>query len=570
MREFMQQALDLAKQGRGMTSPNPAVGAVVVRDGKVIGTGFHTWKGVDHAEIIALRQAGDAARGATLYVSLEPCSHQGRTGPCADAVIQAGVARVVVAMQDPNPDVSGRGIQRLRDAGADVAIDQDASAAAEKLNEPFVHFMRTGKPLVTVKAALTLDGKIAAPQDNLGWITSETARADVQLVRHDSDAILTGLGTLLEDDCLLTDRSGRERARPLLRIVLDSQLRTPLTSKMVTTANNDVMIVCTSAASHARREALEKAGVRILIADGPMGRTDPSKLLDYLAKERYLSLMVEAGSKVNWTMLDGGFADKVLFYYAPKILGGMESLPVAGGTGRQRRVDALLLERVTVHPIATGRVCRRGILEEELMFTGIIEELGHVGRFEAGETGARLCITCSAVLKDAQIGSSIAVNGTCLTAVELSENGFWADLAPETLQRSNLGALETGSLVNLERPLRANARLDGHFVLGHVDATAEIVALNELGDGNWWLTIQVPQALSRYIVEKGSLAVDGISLTVAEIEDGNVSFTIIPHTYGNTSLQSYGPGSRVNLEVDILAKHLEKLVASLPALKTAC
>lgn len=348
----MEMALGLARQGRGLTSPNPTVGAVLVRDGEVIGRGFHTWKGVQHAEAIALREAGERAKGADLYVTLEPCSHQGRTGPCADAVIRAGVSRVFVAMQDPNPDVSGAGLQRLGDAGVEVVLDDAHTAQAEKLNEAFAHFMRTGKPLVTVKAAVTLDGKIAAPQDNLGWITSETARADVQLVRHYSDAIVTGLGTLLEDDCLLTDRSGKERARPLLRVVLDSQLRTPLTSKMVTSAKGDVMIAGTSAGSHARREALEKAGVRVLIADGPGGRTDPNKVIEYLAKEKYLSLMVEAGSKVNWTMLDSGFADKVLFYYAPKILGGTESLPVAGGTGRLRRIDALQLERLKVHPIA--------------------------------------------------------------------------------------------------------------------------------------------------------------------------------------------------------------------------
>lgn len=348
----MAEALDLARQGRGLTSPNPTVGAVVTRNGGVVGRGFHTWAGVDHAEIVALREAGEAARGATLYVTLEPCSHQGRTGPCAEAVIQAGVRRVVAAMQDPNPLVSGRGFARLREAGVDVEIDEAHTAEAEALNEPFVHFAKTGRPLVTIKAALTLDGKIAAPQDNVGWITSEVARADVQQVRHYSDAILTGLGTVLEDDCLLTDRSGRERSRPLLRIVLDSQLRIPLTSKMITSANGDVLVVGTTVAPAERRKALETAGIQVLLADGVGGRTDPKKVLDYLADQRYLSLMVEAGSKVNWTMLDSGIADKVLFYYAPKVLGGLSSLPVAGGQGRMRRADAILLDRLTIHPIA--------------------------------------------------------------------------------------------------------------------------------------------------------------------------------------------------------------------------
>jgi diaminohydroxyphosphoribosylaminopyrimidine deaminase / 5-amino-6-(5-phosphoribosylamino)uracil reductase len=361
----MREALALAERGRGQTSPNPTVGAVVVRDGSVVGRGFHTWAGVEHAEILALREAGEAARGATLYITLEPCSHQGRTGPCAKAVLEAGISRVVAAMQDPNPQVSGKGFAQLRSGGVDVHLDAATSEAAESLNEAFVHFMRTGRPLVTVKAALTLDGKIAAPQDNIGWITSEIARRDVQQVRHLSDAILTGLGTVLEDDCLLTDRSGLPRSRPLLRIVLDSQLRIPLASKMVTSAQNDVLVVCTSAARAERRKALELAGVQVLVADGPAGRTDPRQLMDYLARERYVSLMVEAGSHVNWTMLDGQFADKVLFYYAPKILGGLKSMPVAGGPGRLRRMDAMLLDRVSVRPISKDEFSVEAYLVKE-------------------------------------------------------------------------------------------------------------------------------------------------------------------------------------------------------------
>jgi diaminohydroxyphosphoribosylaminopyrimidine deaminase/5-amino-6-(5-phosphoribosylamino)uracil reductase len=293
-----------------------------------------------------------------MYVTLEPWSHTGRTGPCADVLAEAGIERLVAAMEDPNPAVSGRGFKKLRDAGIIVEIDNDARDRAERINEAFIHFMKTGLPLVTVKAALTLDGKIAAPQDGfgapgtVGWITSEIARADVQKVRHDSDAILTGIGTVLDDDCLLTDRSGLERSRPLLRIVLDSQLRLPLDSKMVRSARNDVLAVGTSAASESRRKALEDAGVEVLIADGPGGRTDSTDVLRYLAERRYLSLMVEAGSKVNWTMLDGQIADKIRFYYAPKILGGLTSLPVAGGQGRMRRADALLLDRLSVVPIS--------------------------------------------------------------------------------------------------------------------------------------------------------------------------------------------------------------------------
>lgn len=197
------------------------------------------------------------------------------------------------------------------------------------------------------------------------------------------------------------------------------------------------------------------------------------------------------------------------------------------------------------------------------MFTGIIEELGQVARFEPKASGARLTVACREILRDAVVGASIAVNGACVTAVELSEQQFSADLAPETLKRTNLGDLRAGSLVNLERPLRASGRLDGHFVLGHVDGTAEIVSLAALGDSNWWLRIRVPGDLARYIVSKGSVAVDGISLTVAELGEDLAGFTIIPHTYEHTTLRAYRTGARVNLEVDILAKHLERLFRSI-------
>lgn len=348
---YMRMALALAREGVGKTSPNPAVGAVVVRGDQVVGRGFHTWAGKKHAEIVALEEAGERARGADLYISLEPCCHDGRTGPCTTAVIQAGVARVFAAMQDPNALVCGQGFARLREAGIEVTVASEFTAEAERINEAFVHFMRTGRPLVTLKAALTLDGKISAPDDNEGWITSERARADVQRLRHESDAIMTGIGTVLADDCLLTDRTGLERSRPLLRIVADSQLRLPPNSKMVASAAGDVVVATTSAASPARRAALEERGVRVWTLDGPGGRVDLRGIVEQLAREKRLSLMIEAGSKLNWAVLDSGIADKVFFYYAPKLLGGIESLPIAGGAGRRSRRDAVRLRDVRLYPI---------------------------------------------------------------------------------------------------------------------------------------------------------------------------------------------------------------------------
>jgi diaminohydroxyphosphoribosylaminopyrimidine deaminase / 5-amino-6-(5-phosphoribosylamino)uracil reductase len=360
---YLREAFELARQGRGQTSPNPAVGAVLVRDNEIVGRGFHTWAGMKHAEIVALEQAGERARGATLYINLEPCSHQGRTPPCAAALIEAGIGRVVAAMEDPNPLVSGQGFRLLRGAGIEIEIDSAFAAEAERLNEAFIHFMRTRRPLVTLKTALTLDGKIAAPDDNRGWITSAKARAHVQQLRHHSDAILTGIGTVLADDCLLTDRTGLPRSRPLLRIVLDSLLRLPLDSKIVQATDAALWVVGTSAAPAERRTALESRGVRVLTFDGLDGRSDLHSTLVALTREQYQSVLVEAGSKVNWAALDAGVVDKIFFYYAPKILGGIESLSMAGGVGRRRRVDAIRVRKTTLHPIAIDEFAVEGYID---------------------------------------------------------------------------------------------------------------------------------------------------------------------------------------------------------------
>jgi len=355
---FSDDAIALAQKGRGLTSPNPLVGAILVKDGLAIGRGIHTYPAVKHAEVLALEEAGDRARGATLYINLEPCSHQGRTGPCADALIAAGIAKVVAGMEDPNPRVAGEGFRKLRAAGIEVVVEN--SKAALKVNEPFAHYMRNRKPLVTLKTALTLDGKIAAPDDNRGWITSATARAHVQQLRHDSDAILTGIGTVLADDCFLTDRSGLPRHRPLMRIVLDSRLRLPISSQMVAKIDNDLAVVTTSAASPEKKKALEDRGAKVLTFDGPGGRADIHRTVQWLGEQQYLSLLVEAGSKVNWAVLEAEAADKIYFYYAPKILGGTESLSMAGGIGRRRRVDAIQIKNIELHTISPDEFALEG------------------------------------------------------------------------------------------------------------------------------------------------------------------------------------------------------------------
>lgn len=347
----MREAFDLARKGIALAAPNPMVGAVIVREGEVVGRGFHTWEGLKHAEILALEEAGARAHGATVYVNLEPCSHTGRTPPCVDALVSAGVAKVVAATSDPNPLVAGDGFRRLRAAGVEVEIAVEFQAEAEKLNEPFFHFIRTGRPLVTLKSASTLDGKIAAPEDNSGWITSERARAHVQQLRHAADAIITGIGTVLSDDPQLTDRTGQPRARRLLRVVLDSTLRLPLESRLAHSAQDDLIVAATSAASADRRRALESRGIAVRIFDGPRGRVDVRDVVSLLGERHCLSVMIEAGSRVNWAALECGAVDKVFLYYAPKILGGLQSLPMAGGIGRMRRADAILLDRTRLIPI---------------------------------------------------------------------------------------------------------------------------------------------------------------------------------------------------------------------------
>jgi diaminohydroxyphosphoribosylaminopyrimidine deaminase/5-amino-6-(5-phosphoribosylamino)uracil reductase len=350
--QFLRRALDLARAGMGLASPNPCVGALIVDDSRqVVGSGTHTYDGLKHAEVLALEQAGGKARGATLFINLEPCSHQGRTGPCADAVIAAGIRRVVACMEDPNPQVSGKGFERLRNAGVSVASGI-LQAEARELNAAFAKYIRTGAPLVTLKAAMTLDGKIAPPAAGPGggWITGKVSREHVQQTRHQNDAILVGVGTVLADDPLLTDRSGHPRRRPLLRVVLDSRLRFPLESRVARTANDDVLVLC-SLAEEKRKQQLREKGIRVeqIAAKGSDGRPSLAAVIRRLGELEITSLVVEGGAMVNWAVLSAGVADKVFLYYAPKILGGTESVPFAAGEGFRSMNDAPRVTGIHFH-----------------------------------------------------------------------------------------------------------------------------------------------------------------------------------------------------------------------------
>src|SRR5215469_384460 len=359
----MDKVLDLARAGAGLVSPNPAVGAVLTdSQANVIGSATYTYDGMKHAEVLALERAGERARGATLYINLEPCSHQGRTGACADALIAAGIRRVVAAMQDPNPLVSGQGFAKLRAAGVRVEVGL-REQEAQRINEAFARYIRHHLPLVTLKAAMTLDGKIAPPPGEGetptalgaggatgGWITSGQARAHVHELRHESDAILVGVGTIIADDPLLTDRSGRSRRRPLLRLILDSHLRLPHTSRVVKTAKNDVLVLC-SFAEEKKKRALQALGIGVEQISPPMrdGRPDMSGVVRRLGELALTSLLIEGGAMVNWAALDAEVVDKVFLYYAPKILAGTGSVPFAGGSGYRHIKEAAHVKSFRLH-----------------------------------------------------------------------------------------------------------------------------------------------------------------------------------------------------------------------------
>ena len=335
---WMQRALELARRGIGVTSPNPAVGCVILdRAGQVVGEGWHEYDLLDHAEIVALKEAqqhaADRVRGGTAYVTLEPCSTTGRTPPCVDALITAGLARVVAATIDPNPAVAGNGLTALRAAGIETAVGA-CQTEARRLNEGFARWIQHHRPLVLMKVAMTLDARIAPPPAQQTphapyWITSAAARAAVQPLRWAADATMVGVDTVLADDPWMTDRSGLRRRRPLLRIVLDSALRMPLDAKLVSTAENDV-VVFTVSRDEARAAELRNRGVRVEVLDADAGRVPLDKVLLKLGEEGVLTLLTETGTRLNTAFLAAGLVDRLHLFIAPQIMGS-DSVPAFRG-----------------------------------------------------------------------------------------------------------------------------------------------------------------------------------------------------------------------------------------------
>jgi diaminohydroxyphosphoribosylaminopyrimidine deaminase / 5-amino-6-(5-phosphoribosylamino)uracil reductase len=318
---WMFEAIELAREGMALAHPNPRVGAVVVKDGFLVGQGFHIFDRRDHAEIVALKKAGGKARGATLYVSLEPCSTTGRTGPCTHAIIASGIKTVYAPMKDPNPAVAGRGFAALKRAGIEVHIVESYKRYAQETNEAFAKWIRTGLPFVTQKIALTLDGQISSRKGSATWITGEASREAVQRIRHEADALLTGIGSILADDSRLTDRTGEPRRRPLLRVILDSRLRLPLRSQIVKNAAGDLAIFTIEPPDSAKGRALAHAGAEVVHVAGRRGRVDLHSVLRELGRREMLSVLIEAGAELNGAALEAGIVDKMILFYAPRVMG---------------------------------------------------------------------------------------------------------------------------------------------------------------------------------------------------------------------------------------------------------
>ena len=349
-KEYMQQALKLASQAKGDTSPNPLVGAVIVKNNKVISQGYHHYAGGNHAEINAIEQAGYEVEGATMYVNLEPCTHYGKTPPCSNAIIKAGLKRVVIAMKDPNPKIAGAGIERLKKAGIEVEVGI-LEEKAKKLNEVFIKYITTDQPFVILKNAMTLDGKIATKTGDSKWISGQESRELVHQLRDQVDAILVGIGTVLADNPRLTTRLPNGQGSDPIRIVLDSELNIPIDANLVTQKSTAQTIVITNYnTDQNKKEELISHGVQI-IELGDSKQINLQKLLTELAHEEITSLLVEGGSEINSSFWEAELVDKLYLFIASKIIGGLDAVPVVGGTGVKKIKDGIAIKNKKIKEV---------------------------------------------------------------------------------------------------------------------------------------------------------------------------------------------------------------------------
>lgn len=345
--KHMERALTLAAEGRGRTSPNPMVGAVLTKGGRILGEGYHAYAGADHAEVVALRAAGEATRGAACYVTLEPCSHHGKTPPCTEALIKAGITKVLVATYDPNPLVAGTGVRRLREAGISVEVGL-LQEAATRLNEPYFKYIRVREPFVLLKAALSLDGKLATRTGDSQWITDEGARRRVHETRDTVDAVVVGIGTILKDDSMLTTRLEGRAGRDPLRVVLDSRGRLPLTARILRTGACPPLVAVGPSIAPARLRRLKEAGAEVMMLPQGNGGLSLRELVSELGRREITSVMIEGGGKVATSALQAGVVDKLILMLAPILIGGEKAPTLLGGEGVEKLADALHVTQLSV------------------------------------------------------------------------------------------------------------------------------------------------------------------------------------------------------------------------------
>ncbi len=560
----MDLALRLAWRGVGRTGANPSVGAVVVDpdSGEIIARGVTAEGGRPHAETEALRRAGERARGATLYVTLEPCSHFGKTPPCADAVVEAGIARAVVGVEDPDLRVSGRGIKRMRDAGIEVVVGV-LEAACRRVTLGHIRRVTLNRPFVLVKLAVGSDGLV--PRGGHGrpvWVTGQEARAQAHLLRAEADAILVGVGTAVADDPELTCRLPGMAARSPMRIVLDSDFALPPDSRLLRTAAQVPVMVFTTpetAAANPGRAPGDPIEV-VPVARAAAGPgLDLGQVLQVLAGRGITRLLVEGGPTVAGAFIEAGLADACIIMRAAQPVGADHgSMPFAAD-GLERLSPGAGWRLHASTPAGADVIEYYEYEGRKAMFTGLVTDVGEV----IERTGGRFTIRTGYLPASIPLGASISCDGCCLTATGVKAQGYGAeftvDVSNETLSKTTLGGWTAGRKVNLERSLKAGDELGGHIVAGHVDGTARIVEIRDDGDSRRF-TLEVPDHLAQFIAPKGSIALDGTSLTVNEVAGNRFGVNLIPHSLSVTTWGRKAVGDMVNIEVDMFARYVARLM----------
>ena len=565
--QWMAYALALGRRNKGNTAENPAVGCVLTQRAGLktvpVGIGWTQAGGRPHAETQALAMAGERARGATAYVTLEPCNHQGRTPPCSRALIEAGVSRVVVALMDPDVRVAGQGIAALRRAG--IAVETGILDHQARLDlAGFLQRKTQGRPHIMLKLAVSGDGKIAAKPGVPTKITGATANARVHLLRASCDAILVGVSTVHADDPQLTCRLAGLEDRSPVRLVSDSKLSIPLDCQLVATARQTPLwvLTCTDADPH-KAEALRQAGVTLVYcARTPVGKVDLPEAMLRLGGRGINTVMAEGGAHMARALLEESLVDEVNLFSAEKSL-GPEGLDALAGLPLDRITDNPAFRLRSEEPIGEDRLATyERAAKENIMFTGIVTDVGEViERKDGGST--RLTIACNYDPDTIALGASISCSGTCLTVVEKRrlDDGrgcFDVDVSTETLSKTTIGSWQNGTLVNLERSLKLGDEIGGHMVSGHVDGLAEVIAIEPDGDSSIF-KFRAPDDLARFIAAKGSVALDGTSLTVNDVAGSEFTITIIPHTQAVTTWHKTAVGDAINIEIDMLARYVARL-----------